>query len=227
MLDVIVGIAIACFVILGIREGIAKSLGSIALVFVSLFLATATIDFLAKGASQFKDPSYLGTIIIFFLVWLLSYIILDLVLMLLFRRIIKIIILGPMDMVGGLLIGGFKGTLICGVILSLVLAMPISAASKKYISGSRLASLSIAVYQWAYPHAKRIAPKIGNLMKIDIVEEMNKGNEIKVDAELSPDKLMGEVSEAQKVLTGQEEHIRKLIKEQKLLRNVPQSKVEK
>jgi uncharacterized membrane protein required for colicin V production len=227
MLDVIVGIAIACFVILGAREGIAKALGSVILVFAALFLATRTIDFFAQGAEQFKDPNFLGTIIIFFLVWLLSYLVLDLILNLLFRRAIKIIVLGPLDMVGGLFIGGFKGVLICGIILQLVLALPISADSKKYISGAKLSGLSISVYQWAYPQAKRLAPKIGNLMKIDILEEMNKENEVKGEAELSPEKIMGQASEVGKTLTEQEKNIRKLIEDNKLILNVPQTEAKK
>lgn len=224
MLDVVVGIAIACFVILGAREGIAKALGSVVLVFVALFLATRTIDFFAQSAEQFKDPNFLGTIIVFFLVWLFSYLLLDLLLNLLFRRAIKIIVLGPLDMVGGLLIGGFKGVLICGIILQLILALPISADSKKYISESRLSGFSISVYQWAYPQAKRLAPKISNLMKIDIVEEMNKKSEVKVEGELSPEKIMGQASEVGKTLTEQEKNIKKLIEDKKLLLNVPQIK---
>jgi len=227
MLDVIVGIAIACFVILGAREGIAKALGSVLLVFISLFLATRTIDFFAQGAEQFKDPSFLGTIIIFFLVWLLSYILLDLLLNLIFRKAVKIIVLGPLDSVGGLLIGGFKGILICGIILQLALALPLSADSKKYISEGKLSGFSIAVYQLAYPQAKRLAPKISELMETDIMGEMNKKSEVKADPELSPEKIVGQAAEVGKALSEQEGNIRKLINDNKLILDVPQTEVKK
>jgi len=227
MLDVIVGIAIACFVILGAREGIAKALGSVVLVFAALFLATRTIDFFSQGAEQFKDPNFLGTVIIFFLVWLLSYILLDLLLNLIFRKAVKIIVLGPLDKVGGLLIGGFKGILICGIILQLALALPISAGAKQYISTSKLSAFSIAVYQLAYPQAKRLAPKISEMMKTDIMEKMNKGTEVKVDPELSPEKIMDQASEVGKDLTEQQENIRKLIEDKKIILNVPQTEVKK
>ncbi len=225
MIDLIVGIAVFCFVILGVREGVAKALGSVALVFAALFLATGTIEFLSKSAPQFKEPSYLGTIIVFLLVWLVSYIILDLLLTLLFRKIIKIIVLGPLDKVGGLLVGGFKGILICGIILQLVLAMPVSAEFKKRITESKLAHSAISIYRWAYPYAKRIAPKLSSLMKINLSEEMKKIEAAEPrEGEMSPEKIMGEITEDSKVLSAQAEKIKKLVKEQKILPTVPQGK---
>ena len=134
MLDVIVGIVICCFFLLGLYEGIAKSLGSVALAFFSLFLATSTVNFLAGGAPQFSDPRFLGTAVIFLLVFVVTYILFDILLTILLKRIIMIVILGPLDKVGGALVGGFKGLLICGIILQLTLYFPISAATKINIS---------------------------------------------------------------------------------------------
>ncbi|MBU0672458.1 MAG: CvpA family protein [Candidatus Margulisbacteria bacterium] len=100
MLDVILGILIFLFLILGLREGIFKSLGSVAAVFFSLFLASSVVAFLAKGSPQFNDPKYLGAIIVFLVVWVFSYVVLDLLLTLLFKKIITVIVLGPVDKVG-------------------------------------------------------------------------------------------------------------------------------
>ena len=55
MLNLIVGIAIFLFIFLGLREGIVKSLGSVALVFVALFLASGTLNFLAKARASLNS----------------------------------------------------------------------------------------------------------------------------------------------------------------------------
>ena len=219
MLNLIVGIAIFLFIFLGLREGIVKSLGSVALVFVALFLASGTLNFLAKGTPQFGDPNFLWTTIVFLLIWALSYIVLDLLLTLLFKKVIKIVILGPLDRAGGLLIGGFKGLLICGIILQLVLYLPISQASKKKITESVLSRFSISVYHWAYPYAKKIAPVVDKLIKGKVtikVEKPEHGSE-----GVGPDKYMGKIAESEK-LSEQEQKIRELIKKEKLLPSVPQ-----
>ena len=133
MLDVIVGIIICVFFLLGLYEGIVKSLGSVALAFFSLYLAKSTIGFLAKGASQFSDPSFLGTAVIFLVVFVVTYGLLDLLLNIILKKIIMVVVLGPLDKVGGFMIGGFKGMLICGIVLQMMLYFPVSAQTKKRI----------------------------------------------------------------------------------------------
>ena len=223
MLDVIVGIAVFFFIFLGLREGAVKSLVSMVAVFVALFLATGSLNFLAKGVPQFSDPNYLGTSIVFILVWALSFIFLDLFLTLLFKKVIKIVILGPLDKVGGLLIGGFKGLLICGIILQLILFLPLPAAAKKQVAESTLSRVSIAVYHWAYPYAKRVKPIFDDLIKGNLKIKIDKG-EAGSEAEeqrMEPDKFMGEMAQPEEP-NAQEEKIKKLIKEQKILPSVPQ-----
>ncbi|MEE8637604.1 MAG: CvpA family protein [Candidatus Margulisiibacteriota bacterium] len=213
MLDLIVGIAILGFVVLGLREGIAKALGSLVLVFIALFLATGTVNFLAKSAPQFSDPNFLGATIIFLVVWLVSYLLLDILLTVVFKKIITIVILGPFDKVGGLLIGGFKGVVICGIVLQLVLYFPISKDAKEQIKNSALSRFSIATYHWVYPYAKRIAPAVSDFMKKNLEEKTG---------EL--EKLGSEFGE---VKSEKEEKIKKLLKDQKLLPTVPQGPVDK
>ena len=205
MLDLIVGIVIVGFVILGIREGIAKSLGSVVLVFATLFLATAVIDFLAKSSPRFGDPSYLAAVIIFLLIWAASFVLLDLLLTVILKKVITIVILGPFDKVGGLLIGGFKGVLICGIVLQLILYFPISEASAKSVEGAALSRFCIAAYRWVYPHAKRIAPQVSDFIRKEV------------------ERKTGEMERLGKEVAGEkEEKIKKLLKEEKLLPTVPQ-----
>ena len=220
MLDLLVGIAVFLFIFLGFREGIVKSLGSVGAVFVALFLATGTLDFLSKSAPQFSDPNYLGASIVFLLVWVLSYIILDLLLNLLFRKVIKVIVLGPLDKVGGVLIGGFKGLLICGIVLQVVLYFPISQTSKKQITESSLSRFAMGVYGWAYPYAEKIAP-VDDLIKGNLKIRIEQGSSEQELKKIGPDKFMGKISKPEK-LSDQEEKIKELIKEQKILPSVPQ-----
>lgn len=230
MLDVVVGIVIFLFVFLGLREGIAKSLSSVAAVFVSLFVATGVVGLIAKGAPQFSDPKYLGAIIVFLVIWIVSYIVLDLLLTLILRKVVKIIFLGPVDNVGGAIVGGFKGMLICGIALQLALAMPLEASSKKAITQSFLSRYSIYVYQRTYPFAKKMAPVVSKFMNDNLIDKIGQQENLKEKTKdlekMSPDKFVGEAIEYEKLKTEQEQKIHKLLKDQKLLRGAPLKKIE-
>ncbi len=206
MLDLIVGIVIVCFALLGIREGIAKSLGSVVLLFAAVFLATGAVNLLAQSNPQFNDPNFLAATIIFLLVWSLSFILLDLLLLIIFKKVITIIILGPFDKVGGLLVGGFKGALICGLILQLILYFPISDSSKEKISKSALSRFSIAAYNWIYPYARKVAPGIQDFIKKSLEEKTKEMEKMKED---------------------KGEKAKKLLKEKKLLPVVPLAPINK
>lgn len=204
MLDLIVGIAILGFAFIGLREGLAKSLGGLVLVFVAFFLATATVNFLAKGAPQFNDPNYLGATLVFLVVWAVSYVLLDLLLLIVLKKIITIVVLGPFDKVGGVIIGGFKGIVICGIILQLVLYFPTSREFKARIKQSELSRFAIATYHWVYPFAKRVAPGVSDFMK----KNLEQGK-----------------AEIEKLGRGKETEVKKLLKEKKLLPTVPSGPV--
>jgi len=192
MLDLIVGIVIVCFAILGIREGTAKSLGSVALIFVAVFLATGAVNLLAQGNTQFNDPNFLAATVIFLFVWLISFILLDLLLLIILKKVVTIIILGPSDRVGGLLLGGFKGALICGLILQLLLFFPLSGGSKEKINRSTLSRFSMAAYNWVYPYAKKIAPCISDFIKKNVEEKSGELEKIKEDKGETAKKLLKE-----------------------------------
>lgn len=230
MLDVFIGIVIFLFVILGFREGLFKSLTSVAAVFAALFLGTAAVSFLAKGAASLKDPKSIGAVIIFFLVWILSYIILDLVLTFLFKRVVNITVLGPVDKVGGVLTGGFKAFLICGVVLQLALALPIADTTKKSITASALSRFSIGVYHWSYPYAKKAVPLISGWLKQSPVDKAGQTHNLESTAkeleQLNPEQFMDNVVKYDKVAKEQEQKIKQLLKDQKLLHDAPIRRIE-
>ncbi|MBU1026642.1 MAG: CvpA family protein [Candidatus Margulisbacteria bacterium] len=229
MLDVLIGIIILIFAALGSREGIAKSLLSVLLVFAALFLASGAVNYLAQNYPQFKDPTYIGATIIFLLVWLVSYLLIDFLLGFLVRRIIRIVILGPADIIGGILIGAFKGFLISGIILQLILYLPISDATKKQISESTLSRFSITAYHWLYPFAKKAVPVVSSWLNKSPLNEIKDDKKLEKKPaevkEVSPDEFMGKVEQVKEVAKDQEKQIKKLLKSKKLLKDIP-AKVE-
>jgi len=175
MLEVVIGIIIFAFILLGAREGLVKSLASTALVFFSLFLATYVIESLTKNSPQYSDPNFSGTIILFFIIWIVSFIVTDILLTILLRKVIKVVVLGPIDMAGGLVVGGFKGLLISSIVFQLALALPFSAPNKKAILDSTFVGVSFQAYQWAYPYVRQVTPKLGKLgvvMNTNLMEEI-------------------------------------------------------
>lgn len=227
MQDLIVGFVIFCFIFLGAREGVVKSLASIALIFVSLYLATAAVGILATSAPQFGDPSYAGTIGLFFLAWLVTYIFLDALLMFLFRRVIKIIVLGPVDVAAGILAGGFKGLLISGIVLQLILSMPVSNKTRETIVNSILSRISLSAYQLTYPYVKRLAPilKVKDISKLNLMDRMGKPESrfTERDKASEPDKLLRDVTTYQRKLMEREKSIQKMLKDKQLIPGVPQN----
>jgi uncharacterized membrane protein required for colicin V production len=225
MLDLIVGIVIVCFAILGIREGIAKSLGSVVLIFVAVFLATGAVNLLAQNNPEFNDPNYLAATVIFLFVWLISFILLDLLLLIILKRIVTIVILGPFDKVGGVLIGGFKGALICGIVLQLVLYFPISSGSKEKIRKATLSRFSMATYNWAYSLAAKAAPGIRGFMIKSLEERTGEMEKMKEEAEKLKKEGTGEfmekISKYREVQEDKEEKARQLLKDKRLLPVVP------
>ncbi|MDD5382542.1 MAG: CvpA family protein [Candidatus Margulisbacteria bacterium] len=223
MLDVVVGIVVALFILLGAREGIAKSLGSLAMVFVALFLAGSAIGILGQSNAQFNDPQNTATILTFLFVWLVVYLILDLLLILLLKKIINITVLGPADKIGGLIIGGCKGIMICGVILQLIIGLPISADSRAQIVNSPLASFSIAAYQWAYPYTKQFVPAV-NSFKQNLIKQLDQTDTQKAEEQPGSGEFVEKVMKQEPVKTDADKKIMKLLKEQKLLPDAPEKK---
>ncbi|MBU0672459.1 MAG: hypothetical protein KJ732_05480 [Candidatus Margulisbacteria bacterium] len=129
-----------------------------------------------------------------------------------------------------MIIVGLKGLLICGIVLQLVLAMPISDGSQKVIKESLLSRTCIAFYHWAYPYAQKLAPKINDLMKNNLVDKAGEENGLKQGAEelqkLAPDKFLNNAVEYKKTAQDQEKKIRKLLKENKLLPGTPTKNAE-
>ncbi|MEA3493348.1 MAG: CvpA family protein [Candidatus Margulisiibacteriota bacterium] len=225
MFDLIVGFVIFCFIFLGTREGIVKSLASVVLVFASLFLASYAIAILSGGAPRFSDPSYAGTIGLFFLIWIVTYIFFDILLMFLIRKIVKVIVLGPVDIIGGMFVGGGKGFLICGIIIQMVLSLPISEATREQALNSILSRLSLSSYKLTYPYFRGLAPKrfFTNIDEINLMERLGspKARYLDVEKRETPDVLLRDATIFQRNILDRERKLQKLIDQRKLIPDVP------
>lgn len=167
MVELIVGIFITAFIYFGFRDGLAKTLGSIIVLFLALFISSAVITALSGVASEFGNPKSLLTVIVFFIVWLALFTALHLLVKLLLKVIIQITVLGPLDQFGGLFLGGVKGLLLAGIFLQFILSFPVPEGTRQAILNAVPAKFSIATFQWLYPAAQRMQPYIDNFMKID------------------------------------------------------------
>jgi len=213
MVDIIIAIAVLLFVALGLREGMVKALTSVVAVFAALMLATRIVNSMNLTAS--RDIS---TVILFFILFFASYVILDLLLTLLFKRVITVTVLGPVDKVGGVAVGAFKGLLISAVALQLLFYCPLEAATITQLKESYLSRLAIAVFQWSYPYVKNVRPEIADFIKTDYLTDKETG---KVEKKSTEDvtKAVGDAVDQYKK---REKDVMKLLEENKLVPGVPE-----
>jgi uncharacterized membrane protein required for colicin V production len=222
MFDLVVGIVVLVFIALGLWQGLVKTLASVVAIFAALFAASSTLGFLAGGAPQFNDPNNLGALVLFILISTLCYILLDLFLLLLFRKIITITVLGALDRVGGFIAGWLRGMLICGVVLQLALYFPFPESYRRRVTNSPLARFSIALFHWTAPLAERFMPISGEWMKQSPVGELKGEDVLKETGEAARKALPEKYEDIKKT---QEQKIKELLKDQKLLHGAPVKKV--
>ncbi len=217
MVEMIVGLFIITLAYFGFREGLAKTLGSIAVLFLALFLSSACIAALSTIAAEFSNPKSLLTIIVFFIIWLVLFIALDLLIKLILKVVVQITVLGPLDQVGGVLLGAVRGMLIAGITLQFLLSFPLSDKTKTSVLSALPAKFSIATFQWLYPAAQKMQPYIEDLIKLEDQSGVIENIAIK-------DKLTGEVEGVvkenipalQKAAKEQESRLKKLLEENEL-----------
>lgn len=196
MADLIIGLLVVGFVFLGVRDGLAKSLGGVITFFLALFASAAVIEFFSAYSPVYKDYLNLATVLTFVFVWLVVLIILELLLGLLLKKVIAVTVLGPVDRVLGGIVGGGRGLLVLGLVLQLMLSLAVPAAFKTAINGAFLSKLSISAYQWAFPLAKKTVPQINQTMQENIINKIHvEVGDISKD---SPDELNKKLIEVEK-----------------------------
>jgi hypothetical protein len=66
--------------------------------------------------------------------------------------------------------------LICGIVLQLAFYMPIAPAYKGMINDSIISRWSLSIYQVVYPFARKIAPRVNDMM-----DKMIEGNKVETE----------------------------------------------
>jgi uncharacterized membrane protein required for colicin V production len=209
MVDIAVGIAIVIFFALGLWEGLAKTLAGVAAVFAALFIATNAVEFMSRGAARAVETSNAQTAVIFFIVWLGSFVLLDFLLSLLFKKAIKVQVLGPLDKIGGALAGVFTGLLVCGIALQLAMGFPIPDSTKNKLAASDLFGFSTAVYRWFVPQVEKSVPAVQDFMRRCPLKTTAK--------KIEPEKITTPLQKYQQISRDQEDKLLKLLEEQKLI----------
>lgn len=195
MADLIIGLLVVAFVFLGVRDGLARSLGSVITFFLALFASAAVIEFFSAYSPVYKDYLNIATVLTFIFVWLVIMVVLELLLGLLLKRVITVTVLGPVDRVLGGIVGAGRGLLVLGLMLQLVLSLTLPAAFKAVINEAFLAKLSISAYQWAFPLAKKTVPQINQTMKENIINKIHV--EVGDLSKESPDELTKKLAEVE------------------------------
>ncbi|MDD4179545.1 MAG: CvpA family protein [Candidatus Margulisbacteria bacterium] len=229
MVDIIIAVFVLLFLYLGYREGLAKTAGTIILAFVALFVATTALTLLAKASPELSNPANCAGLQIFFGLWFITYIILDVILGLLLRKIVTVTILGPIDKFAGLALGGFKGMLIAGIILQLYFCFPLAETTKKTIADSSMTKLSIMTYHWAYPYAKRWSKYLGEFGRENMLEKVQGSGNVPVDIsaeaeklkKANPGELLKNIDEYNEAVIKHDKELMKILDEQKLLEPTP------
>ncbi|OGC11989.1 hypothetical protein A3K48_05890 [candidate division WOR-1 bacterium RIFOXYA12_FULL_52_29] len=202
MADLMIGLLVVVFVLLGIRDGFARSFGGVVGFFIALFAAAGIIEFFANYSAIYKDYLNIATILTFIFIWLIVLIVLELLLGLALKTIITITVLGPVDRALGAAVGGAKGLLVVGLILQLMLSLPLPAGAKQGMSEAFMTKLSVSAYQWAFPIAKKMMPQINKTMKENIINKIHLEIGSEDDQEVLKNKL-AEIEKAKSQLEAQ------------------------
>jgi len=213
MVDIIILIVVLLFVGLAMREGFVKALTSVVAVFASLMLATLALNSMNLTAS--RDIS---TVVLFFILFFASYVILDLLLTLLFKRVITVTVLGPVDKFGAVAVGAFKGLLLCAISLQVLFYCPFDEQTMTQLKESYLSRLAVAVFGWSYPYVKNVRPEIADFIKADYVTDKATG---KVEQKSTEDvtKAVGDAVDQYKK---RQDDVMKLLEDNKLVPGVPE-----
>ncbi|MBU0630399.1 MAG: CvpA family protein [Candidatus Margulisbacteria bacterium] len=206
MADLIIGLFVVGFILLGVRDGFARSLGGVAAFFLALFAAAGVIEFFANYSAIYKDYLNIATILTFIFIWLIVLIVLELLLGLVLKTIVTITVLGPVDRALGAVVGGGRGMLVAGLILQLLLSLALPVGFKKDMSEAFMTKISVSAYQWAFPIAKRMVPQINKTMKENIINKLH----IEVSNEDKPEELKKKLVEVEKAKLMLENQLLKL-----------------
>jgi uncharacterized membrane protein required for colicin V production len=183
-LDIFLAIFILFYGLLGYVSGFLRSFLGIVVVLLSIYLSSnfshvvlSSFGFLGEASKSAYPVLFL---FLFLLLYLLGEILLSFV-----KRVIKVVILGPLDGLCGMIASGIRGILLLGVIFQIILKLPISSAFRAVISDSIIIGYSQEILVRVYPFVVSKMPEVETFFKekfADTVNDNDKFAQIKMFA---------------------------------------------
>lgn len=174
-IDLWIGLIALVYTFFGYRFGLVNTLASIVLILLSTYLASSFAP-IAVGSFRFLlvQETVLGLTVFFFAIFLILYLAGEFLLAV-FKNIIQISVLGPLDKVGGLVLGFIKGLVICAIFIEVLIGLPPSKATLNRINSSFMFDWGKTVLGYIYPMAVRTyAPKVKSFIE-DKFREVSAG----------------------------------------------------
>jgi len=171
-LDLFILAGVAFFFLLGMNSGFLRSTLSTLGVYLEIFLAQMTAPLLIQAATILTtQETKTGYVVVFFSVFLLAYLIVELVLTIV-RNIINITVLGHADRILGALVSIFKALIIAGMMIGVINTMPLTEQQTKYMNQSFLKESAVYLFKRTYPlaidAAKQTSQVIMNKLNIQV-----------------------------------------------------------
>jgi membrane protein required for colicin V production len=143
-LDLFFIVFVGLTILASIRSGLLKTLLDIILVVLSVYFAAFFAEILSGSKADNLSFVYffaVSWVVIYALSGVLSY---------LLQKIIKVSLLGPVDLFGGMVLGAVKGILILGVLVWVLESLPLGANFKNAVSNSLGKKTAIPAVSAAY-----------------------------------------------------------------------------
>ena len=132
-------------------------------IYVAVYGASLFCDHLSMNKiMNLKDP--VAFALIFTFVWAATYVVFEIALTIV-QKIIKITVMGQLDSIGGMIVGGFKAILILAIFLRLLNIMPLAQPWKEWVDRSVVRLYSLPVLEQSYLWLYHQLPKQQMLFK--------------------------------------------------------------
>lgn len=176
-LDLFILAGVAFFFLLGMNSGFLRSTLSTLGVYLEIFLAQLAAPLLIQAATILTtQETKTGYVVIFFSIFFLAFLIVELILTIL-RNIINITILGHADRILGALVSIFKALVIAGMMIEIISTMPLTEQQIKYMNQSFLKESAVNIFKKTYPlaidTAKKTSEEIMKKLNIEVAQPVN------------------------------------------------------
>jgi uncharacterized membrane protein required for colicin V production len=163
-LDIILGIFVLFYAIIGFFSGSLRSLLGLGVVFLAVYFSSNFSHTVLNTFGLIGEATKSAYPALFIALFLILYILGEILLSVL-KRIIKVVILGPLDGVFGMFISGIRAVVLSGVIFQMILKLPISDSFRALISGSVIIGFAQDILIKVYPYIVSKIPEVEKFFK--------------------------------------------------------------